>query len=599
MSGNLLYSSSSSSLQNTQDKQRGPFSTLYGTSAMRRPTSSTGNIPNSSSNNGSSSYLSATAGSSGKLVESNAKGGVSARTSASGRSASAGLKTSSRQASTVSLAGSSSGSVRASTGGASGNRPSSSPLGASGSTGGTSAAAGSFSTGSSGGSKPMTESVDKKRDITIHVFDENRNAKKDFICKQHILLREMNYFSEYLNDRPSTPSSRSNSSAGGTHNQVDIDVHCDIEVFEWLMSYVAKQKPLLEPRTAISILISSNFLQMSGLEDVCLKYVHDHVNEIVKVPIDMNCISKVLFAKLAKLFSISDLARIVDPKDKITSKLYMHKLTHLLTHPSQCLPPLPTSTSTSYPPPPSPLTFRRCTHCASIYPTYLEPFLPCASSIPLLDFNGGLHSLHAKDPDFDWNLWAAKEAFIEAGGGWKGVFWRVVGMLHYIPCKRCESLFPLGLLSETEVRVVDEEKGIGGTMAQFNPFEVSPTCKTHNPAALDLPNRTLISLFKTSGVTPPHPPNPYTPTEKQEGSNVRIFGTWSPQVFARRDSQDPVRMYLSEPTGLSSSSFSLADLGKGVQKVPQYIQRDEDVKMAAMMTRHVIKFREEEKAYNN
>jgi hypothetical protein len=159
--------------------------------------------------------------------------------------------------------------------------------------------------------------MDRRRDIVIHVFDENRNgkvvvlsrrfpflprgepnitaitailrsfsntAKKDFYCKQHILLREMKYFSEYLNDRTA-------------RNYVDIDVHCDIEVFEWLMSYITKQRPTLEPRTAISILISSHFLQMATLEDICLMYVHDHINEIVKVPIDMNCINKALFVK--------------------------------------------------------------------------------------------------------------------------------------------------------------------------------------------------------------------------------------------------------------------------------------------------------------
>ena len=37
-----------------------------------------------------------------------------------------------------------------------------------------------------------------------------------------------------------------------------------------------------EPRTAISILISSNFLQMAALEEVTLKYVHDNINEIIK-----------------------------------------------------------------------------------------------------------------------------------------------------------------------------------------------------------------------------------------------------------------------------------------------------------------------------
>ncbi|KAJ3118450.1 hypothetical protein HDU96_001617 [Phlyctochytrium bullatum] len=126
--------------------------------------------------------------------------------------------------------------------------------------------------------------AERRKDIVIHVFDENRNAKRDFFCKRHLLLREMKYFSTYLTER-------------NHGNQVEIDVHCDIEVFDWLMCFITRQKPTLEPRIAVSILISSNFLQMNGLEKVCLQYIHDNINEIVKVPIDMSCINKTLLSK--------------------------------------------------------------------------------------------------------------------------------------------------------------------------------------------------------------------------------------------------------------------------------------------------------------
>ncbi|KAJ3131652.1 hypothetical protein HK101_004690, partial [Irineochytrium annulatum] len=157
----------------------------------------------------------------------------------------------------------------------------------------------------------------RRKDVVIHVFDENRNSKRDFLCKRHVLVREMKYFSNYLNGR----------NGSGTA-QVEIDVHCDIEVFEWLMLFVTKQRPSLgalfapqhseaEPRTAISILISSNFLQMGALEDICLGFVKDNMNEIVKVPIDMSCINKVLFTKLVRLYTIEEMSSIVDAKDKL------------------------------------------------------------------------------------------------------------------------------------------------------------------------------------------------------------------------------------------------------------------------------------------
>ena len=81
-------------------------------------------------------------------------------------------------------------------------------------------------------------------------------------------MREMRYFSEYLSSE--------------THlwNEVDISVHCDITVFEWLMRYAKRgllegprgeildtplEPPTLEPANVVSILISSDFLKMDSL----------------------------------------------------------------------------------------------------------------------------------------------------------------------------------------------------------------------------------------------------------------------------------------------------------------------------------------------
>ena len=47
----------------------------------------------------------------------------------------------------------------------------------------------------------------------------------------------------------------------------------------------------VEPRIALSILISSSFLQMAHLEDLCLRYIHDNLDEVLK---GMNLHSKIL-----------------------------------------------------------------------------------------------------------------------------------------------------------------------------------------------------------------------------------------------------------------------------------------------------------------
>ena len=81
-------------------------------------------------------------------------------------------------------------------------------------------------------------------------------------------MREMCYFAEYL------------SSDTQLWDEVDISVHCDIPVFEWLMRYAKRglyegprgeildaplEPPSLEPETVVSILISSDFLKMDSL----------------------------------------------------------------------------------------------------------------------------------------------------------------------------------------------------------------------------------------------------------------------------------------------------------------------------------------------
>ena len=88
------------------------------------------------------------------------------------------------------------------------------------------------------------------------------------MCPRDILVQEMHYFEEYL------------SSDTQLWDEVDISVHCDVPVFEWLMKYTKRgmlegpcgeklssplEPPRLEPNSAVSILISSDFLKMDTL----------------------------------------------------------------------------------------------------------------------------------------------------------------------------------------------------------------------------------------------------------------------------------------------------------------------------------------------
>ena len=63
-------------------------------------------------------------------------------------------------------------------------------------------------------------------------------VKKDFSCPRDLLVSEMQYFAEYL------------SSDTQRWEEVDISVHCDVQIFDWLMSYVKRNCPGSHTRLA-------------------------------------------------------------------------------------------------------------------------------------------------------------------------------------------------------------------------------------------------------------------------------------------------------------------------------------------------------------
>ena len=68
-------------------------------------------------------------------------------------------------------------------------------------------------------------------------------------------------------------------------------MHCDIAIFDWLMRYIHLKEPHIEVKNAVSVLISSDFLQMSVLVELALEFVAKNINEIILLPIDMNCMN--------------------------------------------------------------------------------------------------------------------------------------------------------------------------------------------------------------------------------------------------------------------------------------------------------------------
>jgi hypothetical protein len=116
----------------------------------------------------------------------------------------------------------------------------------------------------------------------------------------------MRYFKSYIS-----------SNAGVSSDEIDISVHCDVFIFEWLVQYMeasnsttntsnsgsndrekgggrgmmkkeaVRMMPKIESSTAVSILISSEFLQMDALVTQSLQYIASHLADILALPVDL------------------------------------------------------------------------------------------------------------------------------------------------------------------------------------------------------------------------------------------------------------------------------------------------------------------------
>lgn len=158
--------------------------------------------------------------------------------------------------------------------------------------------------------------------VTIHVCDENQQISKDFCCQRDILVKHMKYFEKFLAENENG------------YDDIDISVHCDVEIFEWLMTYIHEPDtpPKIEKAIIVSILISSEFLQMESLVELCIQHVASSLNDIIRLPIDLSCISEKL---------VNRIAFITQPKvqPQPTTRIHIHYISYNATY----LYPLPTA----------------------------------------------------------------------------------------------------------------------------------------------------------------------------------------------------------------------------------------------------------------
>ena len=63
--------------------------------------------------------------------------------------------------------------------------------------------------------------------IMIHVIDDAKKLKKDFAFGRALLTKHMKYFETCLKNI-------------NNQDEIDISIHCDAQIFEWLLNYILK-----------------------------------------------------------------------------------------------------------------------------------------------------------------------------------------------------------------------------------------------------------------------------------------------------------------------------------------------------------------------
>lgn len=136
-----------------------------------------------------------------------------------------------------------------------------------------------------------------RNEVEIHVCDEDKNIRKNFRCPQKLLIQKMCYFADVT--------------AGQKLDEIDISVHCDVVIFDWLMRWVKKdiikksEWPVLEANNVIPIMVSACFLQMEPLLENCLQYCHDNMSDILKTSTILTCLDDNLLTRHAFYYCYS------------------------------------------------------------------------------------------------------------------------------------------------------------------------------------------------------------------------------------------------------------------------------------------------------
>lgn len=218
---------------------------------------------------------------------------------------------------------------------------------------------------------------------------------------------------------------------------MDISVHCDLQIFEWLMKWVKKetlaQEELLslDPANVVPILVSASFLQMEPLLLDCLSFCHSRLNEIVKASTNLSCLNDGIITRLAAMFTNLELELVKDKKDRVAPRLWT-KLIQSLCEPE------PQSLRGHYA---SLAGLFRCSKCGKYLTPAVSSYVNCLSQNMRLNRWGQLISQHIRD--INWNITNYISSLYKELRSWRKVYWKLWGHCHFLYCSICETHFPV------------------------------------------------------------------------------------------------------------------------------------------------------------
>ncbi|XP_065666507.1 SANT and BTB domain regulator of class switch recombination isoform X7 [Hydra vulgaris] len=250
-------------------------------------------------------------------------------------------------------------------------------------------------------------------------------AMRDFKCSGYLLLKEMPYFRDYL--------SLSHQWSHHQWSNIDITVHCDVNIFQWLINYIKKksgEELKLDVNNIVPLLLSSEFLRMNSLVKKCINFCCSHLNDVIAASNNMHGISDKIVYRIASRFDQRQIYQLQDNDDKFKSRLFRVKLDEIFK-PDYSTELSPNNASTLF----------RCLVCGKYLLAYICNRISCSIDRMTIDSYGNIRWCHVRD-----SLWSSADYLLmlkEELKSWTLVYWRIWSLINYMQCNVCDTIFPV------------------------------------------------------------------------------------------------------------------------------------------------------------